>query len=120
MNLRVRRFVDDFGQVNQLLLLSVKEEDLARLVLKLGSEGTVAAVAAKRRPAVAAQVHRRNRADNLPVADAVVLIEIDRRLLRAVLEGGEGDEEFLLGRSIAGWPRDRGKRDSRDNRGEQE
>src|SRR5262245_30958837 len=52
--------------------------------------------------AVAAQVHCRDAADDLAFAHAVMLVEVDRRLLRPLLERGEGNEELLLG-GIAGW-----------------
>src|ERR1051326_1992417 len=45
---------------------------------------------------VGALVHRVDRANDLAVADAVVLVEVDLRMLLALAEGGEGDEELLF------------------------
>src|SRR5262249_2600875 len=77
------------------------QEDAARLVLQLRGEGTVAAVEAERGGGIATQVDGRGRADNLPLADPVVLVEVDLRLVRAGAAGGEGEGQFgLRGRAV--------------------
>src|SRR5262249_53405306 len=73
----------------------------AGLVLQLRGEGAVAAVEAERGVVVAAVGDGRDRADDLALADAVVLVEVDLRLLRPVAVGRERDEETgLRGRGL--------------------
>src|SRR5262249_54748564 len=87
----------------ELFLRYVEYEDLAGLVFQLGGEDTEFAVLRKNGMVVLAIRNRRNVADDLPLRDAVVLVEVDLRMLGAIAVGGEGDEEAfgrLVGRLL--------------------
>src|SRR5262245_33346945 len=49
---------------------------------------------------IAAQIDGIDAADDLAVGDAVVLIEVDLRLLGPIAKRGEGNQQLLLGRIV--------------------